>query len=71
MSAEHRTKTVVVVGAINVDLVVETSRLPVPGETVVGRRVQRFGGGKGANASVAASRAGAAVILIGAVGADE
>lgn len=71
MSAEHRTKTVVVVGAINVDLVVETSRLPAPGETVVGRRVQRFGGGKGANASVAASRAGAAVILIGAVGADE
>jgi ribokinase len=62
---------VVVVGAINVDLVVAAPRLPGPGETVVGERVERHGGGKGANAAVAAARAGAAVRLIGAVGADE
>ncbi|MFZ0676418.1 PfkB family carbohydrate kinase, partial [Candidatus Binatus sp.] len=42
-----------------------------PGETVVGPRLQRYGGGKGANAAVAAARAGAAVRLVGAVGADD
>jgi ribokinase len=62
---------VVVVGAINVDLVVAASRLPGPGETVVGPRLERHGGGKGANAAVAAARAGASVRLVGAVGADD
>lgn len=60
-----------VIGAINVDLVVAAERLPRPGETVVGRRLERHGGGKGANAAVAAARAGATVRLVGAVGADE
>jgi len=62
---------VVVVGAVNVDLVVVTPRLPGPGETVVGGGLQTYGGGKGANAAVAAARAGAKVRLIGAVGADD
>jgi len=62
---------VVVVGAINVDFVVAAERLPGPGETVVGPRLERHGGGKGANAAVAAARAGATVCLVGAVGADE
>ncbi len=64
-------KIVVVVGAINADLVVTADRLPRPGETVVGPRLHRYGGGKGANAAVAAARAGAAVRLLGAVGADD
>lgn len=63
--------TVVVVGAINVDFVVATQRLPGPGETVVGGGLQTYGGGKGANAAVAAARAGASVRLIGAVGDDD
>jgi ribokinase len=63
--------TVIVVGAINVDLVVVAPRLPGPGETVVGGGLQTYGGGKGANAAVAAARAGATVRLIGAVGADD
>jgi ribokinase len=62
---------VLVVGAINVDFVVAASRLPGPGETVVGPRLERHGGGKGANAAVAAARVGADVGLIGAVGADD
>lgn len=61
---------VVVVGAINVDFVVVAPRLPGPGETVVGSGLQTHGGGKGANAAVAAARAGASVRLIGAVGDD-
>ena len=64
-------KLVVVVGAINADLVVAADHLPRPGETVVGPRFERHGGGKGANAAVAASRAGAAVRLVGSVGNDE
>ncbi len=62
---------VVVVGAINVDLVVAADRLPGPGETVVGGGLSRHGGGKGANAAVAAARAGALVRLVGAVGDDD
>ncbi|MCW3063351.1 MAG: Ribokinase, partial [Solirubrobacterales bacterium] len=46
-----RTPHVIVVGAINVDLVVAAARLPAPGETVVGDGVERHGGGKGANAA--------------------
>lgn len=65
------TARVLVVGAVNVDLVVATDRLPGPGETVVGGSVERFGGGKGANAAVAAARAGAEVRYCGAVGADD
>ncbi|MDP9464166.1 MAG: PfkB family carbohydrate kinase [Actinomycetota bacterium] len=63
--------TVVVVGAIIVDFVVVAPRLPGPGETVVGEGLRTYGGGKGANAAVAAARAGATVRLIGAVGADD
>ncbi len=65
------TPRVMVVGAVNVDLVVHTDRLPGPGETVVGPGVERHGGGKGANAAVAAARAGAEVRYCGAVGADD
>lgn len=62
---------VLVVGAVNVDLVVVAPRLPGPGETVVGPGMERHGGGKGANAAVAAARAGAEVRYVGAVGADD
>lgn len=61
---------VVVVGSINVDLVVAATHLPRPGETVVGGEFTRHLGGKGANQAVAAARAGASVVMVGAVGRD-
>jgi ribokinase len=63
--------TVVVAGSINVDLIVGVPRLPSAGETVLGRRFVQQNGGKSANQAVAASRAGAAVVMLGAVGADD
>jgi ribokinase len=63
--------SVVVVGSINADLVVTLNRLPAPGETVIGGRFARHGGGKGANQAVAAARAGARVRFVGAVGDDD
>ncbi|WP_153110486.1 ribokinase [Propionivibrio limicola] len=61
---------VLVIGSINMDLVVETSQFPAPGETILGRQFRTFPGGKGANQAVAASRLGAQVTLIGCVGND-
>jgi len=61
---------VIVVGSINVDLVVTADHLPRPGETVGGGVFSRHLGGKGANQAVAAARAGAAVLMVGAVGGD-
>jgi ribokinase len=61
---------VIVVGSVNVDEVVAVTRLPAPGETVIGGRYERHHGGKGANQAVAAARLGARVAFIGAVGAD-
>lgn len=67
----ERAGLVVVVGSVNVDLVVRSDRLPTAGETVIGRRLERHGGGKSANAAVAAARAGARVEFVGAVGDDD
>jgi ribokinase len=61
---------VVVVGSVNVDLVVRSARLPAPGETVTGGTFEQHPGGKGGNQAVAAARLGAAVHMIGTVGAD-
>lgn len=58
-------------GSVNADLVVVADRLPAAGETVAGGSFSRHWGGKGANQSVAASRYGADVVLVAAVGEDD
>ena len=60
-----------VIGAVNVDLVVATARLPRPGQTVTGADLVRFPGGKGGNGATAAARLGARVAFVGAIGADD
>jgi ribokinase len=61
---------VFVAGSINMDVVATASRHPRVGETVAGEAVHYFPGGKGANQAVAAAKLGAAVTLIGRLGAD-
>lgn len=61
---------IVVFGSLNVDLVTAVERLPGAGETVIGPAYELHPGGKGANQALAARRAGAAVVLVGAVGRD-
>lgn len=61
---------IVVIGSVNVDMVVKTSRLPKPGETVLGGTFFMNAGGKGANQAVAAERLGGNVTFITKVGND-
>ena len=61
---------VFVAGSINMDVVATAERHPRIGETVAGKQVLYFPGGKGANQAVAAAKLGAATTLIGRLGAD-
>lgn len=60
-----------VVGSINKDLVVNTSRFPLAGETLIGDSFYTNNGGKGANQASAIAKLGGDVSIIGAVGDDE
>jgi ribokinase len=62
---------VTVVGSLNMDLVIRTPRMPLPGETIKGYDFHVIPGGKGANQAVAVARQGAQVTMIGRVGDDD
>ncbi|MBD2868040.1 ribokinase [Paenibacillus arenilitoris] len=59
-----------VIGSINMDIVNNVKRFPLPGETIHSSGTAFFPGGKGANQAVAAARSGGDVVMIGAVGDD-
>ena len=61
---------VLVVGSANLDVVVHAARHPLPGETLLGRDLAEFAGGKGLNQAVAAARSGAQTAFVGALGDD-
>lgn len=61
---------ITVFGSLNLDFVTEVAALPAPGETALGPGFVIHPGGKGANQALAAARAGARVLMAGAVGND-
>jgi ribokinase len=65
-----QSKKIVVIGSTNMDMVVKTSHIPVPGETVLSGSFFMNPGGKGANQAVAVARLGGDVIFISKVGND-
>lgn len=62
---------VLVLGSLNMDLVAQVDRLPLPGETLLGSSLVTVPGGKGANQAMAAARLGAEVAMVGRAGDDE
>jgi ribokinase len=64
------TNPIFVLGSLNADLVIQADRLPTAGETLHGRDLSIYPGGKGANQAYAAARLGAKVAMFGAVGQD-
>lgn len=61
---------VCVVGSLNADRYLGLTRLPEPGETIIGVALGLYPGGKGLNQAVAAARCGAATRMCGAIGDD-
>lgn len=51
---------ILIAGSANLDFVVQVPHIPTPGETVLGRDLAFFPGGKGANQAIACARAGGA-----------
>jgi len=61
---------ITVIGSSNTDMVIKTSRLPLPGETILGGDFLMNPGGKGANQAVAAARLNGRVTLVAKTGKD-
>lgn len=64
------TASLIVLGSANTDYTVLVERHPLPGETLLGDELVVATGGKGANQALAAARAGAMPVFLGAVGDD-
>ncbi len=62
--------SLIVFGSLNMDLVVQTPKIPILGETILGHSFFTAPGGKGANQAIAAARLGAKIKMIGRLGDD-
>jgi ribokinase len=63
-------QAIVVIGSTNTDMVIKTTKLPKPGETILGGDFFMNPGGKGANQAVAAARLNGNVTLVAKTGED-
>jgi ribokinase len=71
VSGEGRDIDVTVLGSANLDIVLSVDAIPAPGETVLATEQAQHPGGKGLNQAVAAARAGARTVMLGALGDDD
>ena len=62
---------ITVVGSFSMDLTVTMSQFPKEGQTIIGRKMLKNPGGKGATQCIAAARLGGDVEMTGMVGNDE
>ncbi|MEO6000862.1 MAG: ribokinase [Chitinophagaceae bacterium] len=62
--------SIIVIGSSNTDMVIKTTHLPLPGETILGGNFYMNAGGKGANQAVAAAKLGGNVTFFARVGND-
>ena len=61
---------IAVFGSFILDNVAYMDRFPAPGETIIGKELKLFPGGKGANQCIALARQGNDVVMLGMVGND-
>lgn len=64
-------KKILVIGSLNMDYSIATNKLPLPGETVIGKSLTLNPGGKGANQAYAMGKLNARVTMMGMVGSDD
>ena len=62
--------SILVIGSLNMDLILKTERIPLIGESFLGKEYKYMPGGKGANRAVAAARLGSDVTFVGKIGKD-
>ena len=63
-------RKILVVGSLHLDVIVHSSRLPKPDETLLGDKVSYRFGGKGGNQAVAAAKIDVQVFMAGRIGTD-
>ena len=61
---------ITVIGSFVMDNVAKMERFPTAGESIIGKSIERFPGGKGANQCVAVARLGGEAEMIGMLGRD-
>lgn len=61
---------IIVVGSMNMDTMVEVSKIPIDGETQLAEKLFVFPGGKGGNQAVGAGKLGGQVYMVGRLGND-
>ena len=64
-------KSISVIGGLVIDIILRVNELPKPGQSIFSQEVINDFGGKGMNASIAASKLGASVKFCGYVGNDD
>lgn len=64
-------KQILIIGSLNMDMVIEMAKMPLAGETVLGRSLTYVPGGKGANQAYTVGKLGGKGVMLGSVGSDE